>query len=32
MLEYEKIDISDGIDVSKSDNQKNVCSVAIGIL
>ena len=31
MLAYERIDISDGIDVNKSDESKNVCSVTIGI-
>ena len=31
MLEYEKIDILDGIDVIKSDKEMNVCSVNIGI-
>ena len=30
MLAYERIDISDGIDVNKK-NQKNLCSVTIGI-
>ena len=31
MLEYERIDISDGIDIDMSDKSKNVCSVIIGI-
>ena len=31
MLAYERIDISDGIDVNKSDNQKSARSVIIGI-
>ena len=30
MLEYDKIDISEGIDVDKT-NQKNVCFVITGI-
>ena len=32
MLVYEKIDISDGIDVNKSDESKGACFVTIGIL
>ena len=32
MLEYERIDISEGIDVNKHINQKSVISVTIGIL
>ena len=31
MLEYERIDISEGIDVGMSDKSKNVCYVIIGI-
>ena len=31
MLEYEIIDISDGIDVDMSDKEKGACSVIIGI-
>ena len=31
MLEYERIDISKGIDVDISDKSKEVCSVIIGI-
>ena len=31
MLEYERIDISDGIDIDMSDKSKNVYSVIIGI-
>ena len=30
MLKYDRIDISEGIDVNKT-NQKNVCFVIIGI-
>ena len=33
MLEYDKIDISEGIDINKlNDNQKNIVFVTIGIL
>ena len=31
MLEYDRIDISEGIDLNKQINQKNVCFVIIGI-
>ena len=31
MLEYEKIDTSEGIDVNKSNKSKNVISAIIGI-
>ena len=31
MLEYERIDISEGIDFNKTDKSKNVCFVIIGI-
>ena len=31
MLEYERIDISDGIDIDMSDKSKNACFVIIGI-
>ena len=30
MLEYDKIDISEGTDIIKQINQKNVCFVIIG--
>ena len=30
MIEYEKIDISEGIDINKQINQKNGCFVIIG--
>ena len=32
MLEYDRIDISEGIDVNKKMHQKNVIFVTIGIL
>ena len=32
MLEYDRIDISEGIDVNKQIRQKNVIFVSIGIL
>ena len=32
MLEYERIDISEGIDVNKTNFQKNAVHVTIGIL
>ena len=32
MLEYERIDISEGIDVNKTNLSKNVIFVTIGIL
>ena len=32
MLEYERIDISEGIDVNKTNFQKNAVYVTIGIL
>ena len=31
MIEYEKIDILEGIDVDKQIHQKNVCFIIIGI-
>ena len=31
MLEYERIDVSDGIDVGMSDKSKELCFVIIGI-
>ena len=31
MLEYDRIDISEGININKQINQKNVCFVIIGI-
>ena len=31
MLEYDRIDISEGIDVDKTNKSKNVCFVIIGI-
>ena len=31
MIEYERIDISEGIDVDEITNKKNVCFVIIGI-
>ena len=31
MLEYDRIDISEGIDIDKTDSQKNVCFVITGI-
>ena len=32
MVEYNRIDISEGIDINKASNQKNVIFVTIGIL
>ena len=32
MLQYEKIDVAEGIDIIKPVHQKNICFVAIGIL
>ena len=31
MLKYDKIDITEGIDLNKSNKSKNVCFVTIGI-
>ena len=31
ILEYDKIDVSEGIDVDKTDKSKNVCFVIISI-
>ena len=32
MLQYEKISVSEGIDIDKQMHQKNVCFVIIGVL
>ena len=32
MLQYEKMDVSEGIDINKTSTSKNVCFVIIGTL